>query len=82
MDPGLERARERGSRPRPQLRVFPDQRPVEVAGEGLDGARERVGQGRRQDFWVRKATRSATCLSFSCEQQAPDMIPFEKPGTM
>jgi hypothetical protein len=42
MQAGVACARERGARARPQQRVLADQRPVEVAGERLDVAREVV----------------------------------------
>ena len=66
-----------GDRARPQDRVLRDQRAVEVAGERLDVGREAGGE--RQLFWVRKATRSATCWSLRLANDG--ITPSGKPGT-
>ena len=68
---------DRLARARPELDVLRDQRAVEVAGERLDLAGEPFRKD--QDFCVRKATRSASCLSLSDENVG--MTPFGKPGT-
>jgi hypothetical protein len=40
VDSRVTRCSERGPRPRAEQGVLADQRPVEVAGEGLDGGRK------------------------------------------
>ncbi len=61
---GRTRRREGRARARAEHEVLADQRPVEVAGEGLDRGREVVRKGQR--FSAMKATRSASCWSSSC----------------
>jgi hypothetical protein len=61
VDSGRVRSLERAARARVEERVLADQRPVEVAGDGLDGAREVVRELQPCGF-VRKATRSSMSL--------------------
>jgi hypothetical protein len=78
VDPGCARGSDRLARARPQHSILGDQRPVEIAGERLDLRREAVGEV--QCFWVRNATRSATCLLVSDVNWG--MTPLGKPGTI
>ena len=62
VDPSLARRADGRTRARPKHPVLGDQRPIEIAGERRDLAREL----RREDQGlVRNATRSATCWSVS-----------------
>ncbi len=56
MDPGRKRCDDRGSRLRAEDHVLGDQRPVEVARNGLDLAREVLWEVQPCGF-VRKSTR-------------------------
>jgi hypothetical protein len=61
---GRVRRGDRSTRPRSQQRVFADQRPVEVARDGLNLVRE-VGGESQPCGLVRKSTRSLSCWSDS-----------------